>query len=378
MNPADKEERGIKKLKPFEKKLLGIVIALIVIIAGFAIFYTIENKSPSGKTLVICTYGSLLSYGSNKNQTYSTVFGTFEKEYGVNIKIVTPSTGCLPALESRKNNEIANIVIGLTNLNGIKAASDGLLVKYTAPENFVNNTLMQEMGSASSYLTPYEYSYLGIDYNKTGQASGQFNPTFNNLLTKQNASNLLMENPTTSDTGEGFLLWEISYYENVLHQNWTTFWSSIKQFDGNNIYDSWSSAFTQFESSSPQTLLVSYLTDPAYNVYFGYGNDVNSTVTQYNGKEYGWRTIYNIGIVNGGGNLSLEEKFVNYFLSPTVQNEIPTNEWMYPANSTIVMPPSYSATMNQSSIIPLNNYISAQEIYNNSESWILQWQSIME
>ena len=378
MNPADEKERGIKKLKPFEKKLLGIVIALVVIVAGFAIFYTIENKNPSGKTLVICTYGGLLSYGSNKNQTYSTVFGTFEKEYGVNIKIVTPSTGCLPALESRKNNEIANIVIGLTNLNGIKAANDGLLAKYTAPENYINNTLMQEMGSASSYLTPYEYSYLGIDYNKTGQVSGQFNPTFNDLLTKQNASNLLMENPTTSDTGEAFLLWEISYYENVLHQNWTTFWSSIKQYDANNIYDSWSSAFTQFESSSPQTLLVSYLTDPAYNVYFGYGNDVNSTVTQYGGKEYGWRTIYNIGIVNGTGNLSLEEKFVNYFLSPTVQKEIPTNEWMYPANNTITLPPSYSAAMNQTSIIPLNNYISAQEIYNNSESWILHWQSIME
>jgi thiamine transport system substrate-binding protein len=266
----------------------------------------------------------------------------------------------------------------LTNLNGIKASEEGLLVKYTAPETYVNNTLMQEMGSASSYLTPYEYSYLGIDYNKTGQVSGQFNPTFSDLLTKQNASNLLMENPTTSDTGEGFLLWEIAYYENVLHQNWTTFWSNLKQYDANNIYDSWSSAFTQFESSSPQTLLVSYLTDPAYNVYFGYGNDVNSTVTQYGGKEYGWRTIYNIGIVNGTGNLSLEEKFVNYFLSPTVQNEIPTNEWMYPANSTITMPPSYSATMNQSSIIPLNNYISAQDIYNNSESWILQWQSIME
>ena len=378
MNPADEKEKGIRKLKPFEKKLLGIVIALVVIVAGFAIFYTIENKSPSGKTLVICTYGSLFSYGSNKNQTYSTVFGTFEKEYGVNIKIVTPSTGCLPTLESRKNNEVANIVIGLTNLNGIKASEEGLLVKYTAPETYVNNTLMQEMGSASSYLTPYEYSYLGIDYNKTGQVSGQFNPTFSDLLTKQNASNLLMENPTTSDTGEAFLLWEISYYENVLHQNWTTFWSSIKQYDANNIYDSWSSAFTQFESSSPQTLLVSYLTDPAYNVYFGYGNDVNSTVTQYGGKEYGWRTIYNIGIVNGTGNLSLEEKFVNYFLSPTVQNEIPTNEWMYPANNTITMPPSYSAAMNQTSIIPLNNYISAQEIYNNSERWILQWQSIME
>ncbi|EQD29333.1 ABC transporter periplasmic-binding protein, partial [mine drainage metagenome] len=194
-----------------------------------------------------------MAYGANKSLTYQKVFGTFEKEYGVNIKIITPSLGCLPSLESRKNNQIANIVIGLTNMNGVQAVKDGLLVKYNAPEANINSSIVKEMGQAAPYLTPYEYSYLGIDYNKTGAQSGQFNPTFSNLMTKQNASNLLIENPTTSDTGKGFLLWEIAYYEDVLHQNWTIFWNASKQYETNHIFNSWSSAFKQFESASSST-----------------------------------------------------------------------------------------------------------------------------
>jgi thiamine transport system substrate-binding protein len=262
-------------------------------------------------------------------------------------------------------------------MNGIQAVNDGLLVKYVPEaDSYINSTLLKEMGYSSQYITPYEYSYLGIDYNRT--FTGKFSPTFQDLLSSSNVSNLIIENPTTSNTGEGFLLWEIAYYEYVLHENWTRWWnSSLPTLNSNqNVYTDWSSAFSHFESSSNRSLLVSYLTDPAYNDYFGYGNDTGSTVSVYNGTYYGWRTIYGIGIVNGSGNLTLEEKFVNYFLGNNVQNEIPTNEWMYPANSTITMPSYYNVTMNQSNITPLNDYINATAIYDNFETWETEWLAI--
>lgn len=377
MNPTrENEKRG---LKPFEKKLVGVVIAVVVVIAGFSIFYEMESRKPSGNVMVIYTYGSFMEYGSHPNQTYQKIFGTFEKEYGVTIDVEKPQAGILQTLEAQKGNPQANIVIGLTNMNGIQAVKDGLLVKYTPPaDKFINSTLLSEMGYASQYITPYEYSYLGIDYNKTAFTSGLFQPTFHDLLSSRNISKLIIENPTTSNTGEGFMLWEIAYYEYVLHENWTSWWNSslpiLNKYQ--NITTDWSSAFSKFESSSSASLLISYLTDPAYNNYFGYGNDINSTVTVHDAKYYGWRTIYGIGIVNGTGNDSLEEKFVNYFLGSLVQNEIPTNEWMYPANSTISLPSCYNVTMNQNEIIPLNNYIDAEMIYDNIQIWETEWLAI--
>ena len=375
MNPTREKENG--RLKPFEKKIIGIVIAIVVVIAGFSIFYGLESRKPAENVIVIYTYGSFMEYGSNPNQTYKNIFGTFEKEYGVTIDVEKPQAGLLQTLEAQRSNPQANIVIGLTNMNGIQAVNDGLLVKYVPEaDSYINSTLLNEMGYSSQYITPYEYSYLGIDYNRT--FTGKFSPTFQDLLSSSNVSNLIIENPTTSNTGEGFLLWEIAYYEYVLHENWTRWWnSSLPTLNSNqNVYTDWSSAFSHFESSSNRSLLVSYLTDPAYNDYFGYGNDTGSTVSVYNGTYYGWRTIYGIGIVNGSGNLTLEEKFVNYFLGNNVQNEIPTNEWMYPANSTITMPSYYNVTMNQSNITPLNDYINATAIYDNFETWETEWLAI--
>ncbi len=380
VNPAVENEKTGRKLKPFEKKLIAAIIAIAIIVAGFGIYYEGKVGDHSQNSIVIYTYDSFMAYGPNYTKAYNTIFGTFEREYGVTITVKNVSSAQLiTTLESQKSNHQSDIVIGLTEANGIQAYKDGLLVKYSPPgDNSINSSLLAEMGSASSYLTPYEYSYLGIDYNVTNPSGPEFNPTFQDLSSSQNASNLIIENPTTDATGQEFLLWEIAYYQYLLHENWTVWWNTSMPIINthSDILPSWGTAFNQFESSkSNQSLLVSYLSDPAYNNYFGYGNYTNSTVTAYNGIEYGWRTIYNLGIVNGSGNLNIDEKFVNYFLGKTVQDEIPTNEWMYPANSTISLPPSYSVAMNQSVIVPLNDYLNASTIYTNLQNWLLQWET---
>ncbi|MCL4330519.1 MAG: thiamine ABC transporter substrate-binding protein [Candidatus Thermoplasmatota archaeon] len=378
MDPAPEVERKGRQLKPFEKKLIALVIVLVVVIAGFSVFYYLQTGDNHGKTLVVYTYSSFMAYGLNKTAAYNAVFGTFEKEYGVNIVVRTPAQGLLPTLEAQKGNPQADIVIGLTNVNGIQAVQNGLLVKYRSPATEdINSTLMDEMGMASAFLTPYEYSYLGIDYNKT-HFTGNFVPSFSDLARQANATNMLLENPATSETGQEFLLWEIAYYQYLMNENWTSWWSSVKPYTTNHIYDSWSTAFSQFESANASSLLVSYQSDPAYNDYFGYGNFTGSTVTSHAGLDYGWRTIYNIGIVNGSANIGLDEAFINYFLGPTVQNLIPTNEWMYPANTTIHLPSVYNTTTNPSGIIPLNRFLNATAISMNLQTWDVEWINTME
>lgn len=374
MDPArDNEKRG--RYRPYRKRLISLVVALIIIVAGFAIYYSKLNSSSGDKTLTIYTYSSFMAYGSNKTQAYNTVFGAFEQQYGVKIIVKTPSAGLLNTLTSQKSNPQADIVIGLTNMNGVQAAGRGLLVNYTPPaDSYLNSSLLNEMGSASNYVTPYEYSYLGIDYNRSFTGPVNFTPSFANLTTITNASNLLLENPTTDDTGLGFLLWEIAYYTYVLNENWTKWWNETKPYTTGYIYDSWDTAFGYFGTGLHTNLLVSYLTDPAYNSYFGYGNGTGSSVVYHDGNAYGWRTIYGIGIVNGSKNLQLDREFVNYFLSPHVQNEVPTNEWMYPANTTITLPPSFSILPDQGNIIPLNNYVTASDIATNIQTWETQWQ----
>ncbi len=381
MEPARDGTSAWKRLRPFERRLVAVAVAIVLLVASFAAYYAISNQPTGKKTVVVYTYSSFMAYGANKTMALNTVFGTFEKEYNVNIVVRTPSQGLLATLEAQKHSPQADIVIGLTNMDGIQAVNDGLLVRYSPPSAaYVNTSLRETMGGASPYLTPYEFAYLGIDYNKSvfQPAGAQFAPSFNNLTNQTAASNLLMENPLYDSTGEGFLLWQIAYYQYVLHQNWTGWWQAVKPYVQGHIYDSWDTAFGYYGTGTNTNLVVSYLTDPAYNYYFGYGNGTGSTVSYHNGTAYGWKTVYCIGIVNGSKNLSIDKTFVNYFLSPTVQNEVPQNEWMYPANETIALPQSFDYAVNTSSIVPLNNYLNASMIAENIQAWELQWQLIMQ
>ena len=380
MDPAREKEPVWGRLRPFEKRLIALAIAVVVVVASFGTYYALTTVQPGKRTLVIYTYSSFMEYGANKTAAFKTVFGTFEKEYNVTIIVRTPSQGLFATLQAQKQSPQADIVIGLTNVDGVAAANDGLLVKYSPPSAaYVNKSLMSEMGSASSYLTPYEYAYLGIDYNRSifEPAGSQFTPGFRYLADNTTAaSNLLMENPITDSTGEAFLLWEIAYYEHVLHQNWTSWWNATAQYSSH-VYDSWDTAFGQFGTGPNTNLVVSYLTDPAYNQFFGYGNGTGSTVVYHNGTAYGWRTIYCAGIVNGSKNIALDKAFVNYFNGPAVQNEIPLNEWMYPANTTTQLPSVFNYAVNQSSIVPLNRYLDATAIAANLQEWELEWLAIM-
>ena len=379
MDPARAQDNGKGTYWSYRKKVIAIALVVVILVAGFSVYYAVINKSPGKRTLVVYTYDSFMGSGINgsTNET-NAIFAAFEKEYNVSVVIKTPTNGILQQLVQDKKNQNpqADVVIGLTNMNGVTAVSQGLLVKYTPPDEakIINSTLLDEMGTASGYITPYEYSYLGIDYNRTFADNKTFEPSFANLTTKTNASNLLLENPTSDDTGQGFLLWEIAYYEYVLKEPWANWWNDTKQSLTGHVYDSWDTAFNDYFNTGGNTnLIVSYLTDPAYYQYFGYGNPVGSAVTYHDGNAYGWRTIYGVGIVNGSKNLQLDEAFVNYILGSDVQNAIPLNEWMYPANVSTPLPAVFGNLTDQNSIIPLNNYINASEIAQNLSSWNDQW-----
>ncbi len=379
MEPARDKNPGWKGLRPFEKRLAAVGIAVVIVVASFGAYYAISGQHGGKRTLVVYTYGSFMAYGANKTAAFQKVFGTFEKEYNVSIVVRTPAQGLLSALKSQNGTGQADLVIGLTNMDGVQAARDGLLVSYTPPADaYISQSLKGSMGSASPYLTPYEYAYLGVDFNKSvfQQGGTQFRPTFGDLSNSSAASNLLLENPLYDSTGEGFLLWEIAYYQ-MLHQNWTNWWKAVKPYVQRHIYDSWSTAFGYFGTGPGTNLLASYLTDPAYNYYFGYGNGTGSTVTYSNGTAYGWQTVYCIGIVNGSHSIPLDRAFVNYFLGPGVQNEIPQNEWMYPANQTIQLPQSFNYAVDPSNVVPLNEYLNASTIATNLQAWELQWQQLM-
>ena len=364
------------------RALLALTVAVVVAVAGFGAYEYVSTLAPAGEpTLVIYTYPSLFGGADCGAPAFSTVFGTFASSHHVRIEVECPAGTLLSTLIAQAGSPGADLVIGLDEITTPVAEDDDLLVPYE-PAGLANVSpaLVAELGPDYGAV-PYEYGYLAIDYNSTfaattgGTVAHATFPDFTSNATW--AKGLLTEDPEYDITGEEFLVWQIEYYESVLHEAWQTFWQDVWTEGLPNPAPDWGTAFGEFTSPTGNPpMVVSYSTDPAYAAANGEGGQFNSTVSWWNGTEYGWRTIYGIGIVRGTQHLALDEEFENWFLGGVVQSEIPENEWEYPANTTVPLPAVFDAAVDPATIVPLNNDVLPSEVATELPGWLATWLSL--
>jgi thiamine transport system substrate-binding protein len=357
----------------------------VVAIAAFGLYEYTSNLAPAGEpTLVIYTYPSLLgavNCPATDSAVDEAVFGAFEAAHHVRIEVECPAGTLLSTLVTQAGSPGADLVIGLDEITAPVAEADHLVVPY-APAGLANVSpqIAAEL-SPDAGVIPYEYGYLGIDYNTTfedstgGAVARATFPEFTSNATW--AKGLLTENPEYDITGEEFLVWQIEYYEAVLHQNWETFWQDLWAEGLPNPAPDWGTAYGEFlQTTGNPPMVVSYSTDPAYAAANGEAGQFNSTVSWWNGTAFGWRTIYGIGIVRGTTHLGLDEEFENWFLNGTVQAQLPETEWEYPANVTVPLPSVFDAAVNPAEIQPLNGDVTPSELAAELPGWIDTWLSI--
>jgi thiamine transport system substrate-binding protein len=353
-------------------------VALAVGLAGYGAF--VGLTTPSGPTqLIVYSYNSLLggACGTANATADSAVFGAFDRAYHVAVEIECPGGTLVGTLEGQANDPVADVVLGLDEITGPQAVSLGLLSPYTPPGlSDVNANVTGALGS-DGYVTPYEYGYLAIDYNTSfynatrgAVVNWSFPATASNGTW---ASGLMTEDPTTDITGEEFLLWEIAFYAQVLHEPWQSFWDSVHAEMP--IAEDWDSAFSDFVTPPGNPpMVVSYSLDPAYEAAsggFGYG----STVGTWNGTSYGWETVYGAGIVHGSKHLALDEDLVRWMLNGPAESNFPLNEWEYPANDTVHWPGIFADGVAPTSIVPLDAR-GAGPLVANLSTYLDEWQAI--
>jgi len=379
--------RRLRRPGRLGRALAAVAVALVLVIAGFAVYEYYASGQASGRTtLVVYTYASLFNGNCGAGSAnLSTVLGAFESAHDVAIQLVCPSVNLVSALQdpSLYGLPAADLVIGLDEITAPQADGLGLLQAYTPPELAnVPPWLVAEL-SPDHAVVPYEYGFLSIDYTAQFLAANASvaHATLPDFVDNASwAAQLLTENPIYDITGEEFLAWEVEYYATVLHENWETFWQTFFGEAHPTPALDWGTAFGEFDSAPGQgELVVSYATDPAYAVANGYGGAYNATVSWWNGTAYGWRTIYGAGVVAGSRHVGLAEDLEDWLLNGTVQAYLPTNEWEYPANDTVPLPSVFDAAIDPASVVALNNATTPNAVAENLTApggWLATWQSL--
>jgi thiamine transport system substrate-binding protein len=381
--PSPKRRRHAGHRSPW----LGLGIALVVAIAAFAAYHvytapaTVSSCASHPHSLTIWTYESMFGSGNFPNQTRDAVFSTFENRTGSTVTVDYLTGDLATALLDSKPCQLPDLVMGLDELEAPRVDAAGLLVPYS-PLGLSNVPAWAVADLAPDHsVTPYEYGFLGLDYNLSfdsgcGQCLSQGD--FLQAMEQRSAlaSGLCYPDPLQQDiTGEEFLAMEVEFSTQVLHQNWTTFWRDVSPYD--HPQPDWTTGWNEFVQGQCPTF-VSYALDPATEEYFGAGGWMNSTTAHEGAENYSWLTDYGTGIVRGpSSNLSLDEAFIDWTLSGSVQSLIPENEWMYPANTTTPLPAEFSSAEPFSSITPLNSFTTPQASAVDLPGWIDQLQSIV-
>jgi len=283
----------------------------------------------------------------------------FEEMNDCEVKVVKlgDAGNVLTRLVLEKKNPRADVVIGLDQSLAAKAVEEDLLIPYK-PKNIENVKDKTLIFDPEYYVIPYDYGAIAIIYDPEKIQEGL--ESFEDLTKYQNS--LIIQDPRASSTGQAFLLWTIAVYGN----DWKDFWEGLKPAILT-ISPSWDDSFAKFEIGEAP-MMVSYATDSAYSQYY-YGS---SKYKVFIPKEGAYVQIEGAGIVKGTDNLDLAQEFIEFLLSEDFQKEIPLNQWMFPVID-VELPEVYQHAVVPEKILT----IPAQEISNNLEKWLKEWEALL-
>ncbi len=357
--------------------IAAIAIAVVIIVGAYGLVFWQAPKP----TLTVYTYDSFMLWGSDPDNIDETVFGPFEDEYGIEVRIErlnTDANGIISKLVAEQSNPVADVVIGIDNILILQAQAKQVLEQYT-PSNIdlVEHSIIDAL-DPDHYVTPFDFGLVTL-IHRTSELNATVNPGIENLtLTNlvDMASMLVTENPHFSSPGLSFLLSQIAVYEKLMNADWRDWWRAVK--DDIDVQEGWTEAWTKWDSDSARKILVSYGTDPAYDAsWTGGAPDTAVAPIYYDGVDYAWMQVEGIGLVKNGPNPTLAKAFIDYCLTAAVQDNIALNQWMFPANTNVELDPVFDYALQLDDVSLLNELLTGTEIATNLESWLNAYDEIM-
>jgi thiamine transport system substrate-binding protein len=255
----------------------------------------------------------------------------FEKKFVIETKYVGfPSVGeALNQIVLEGSHTHADLVVGIDNTlvaraNDLKAflPLDATLIARV-PENL--------RFDSESDLIPFDYGYVSIVYDSSrgtsipeGMSLTQFakSPTFRNRL--------IIEDPRTSSLGLAFLAWT---YETSGAEKFGALWDALSQTILTTA-PSWSSAYALFLRREAD-FVVSYTTSLAYHRVKEKKGSFRAAIF----PEGNFRQVEGAGVIKSSSNQLSARRWISFLLSPSMQAEIPTSQWMYPVVEGTKLPP---------------------------------------
>jgi thiamine transport system substrate-binding protein len=304
------------------------------------------------------------------------VVAEFEKKN--NAKVSFLMSGDAGAALNRailtKGAPLADVLYGFDNTFLSRALKAGIFDSYSSP-HLADIPDSFKLDSQNRAL-PVDYGDVCINFDKEYFVGHNLTiPGSLQEMTKPEYKGLLVvENPATSSPGLAFLLASISAFG---EEGYLDYWQAMRTNDVVVVND-WSTAYyTNFSGSSgkgPQPMVVSYGSSPVAEVVFSKTPITEPPTGSIIGPNTCFRQVEFVGILTGTQKRALAEKWVDFMLRETFQNDVPLQMFVYPVNQKAVLPKEFQ----QFAQIPAQPaMLSPEEIDKNRETWIRSWSQVV-
>ena len=319
-----------------------------------ALFALLAFAGPAAakETLTVYTYDSFVAeWGPGPK-----VKEAFEKDCDCTVEWVAPGDGValLNRLKLEGTNTKADVVLGLdTNLTA-EAAKTGLFAKHGMDLKEARTPLPW----TDEYFMPFDYGYFAVVYDT--QAMKDPPKSLDELVNGDPAQKIVLQDPRSSTPGLGFLLWMKSVYGDKAADAWKKLQPRILT-----ITPGWSEAYALF-TKGEAPMVLSYTTSPAYHV-------IAENSERYKAASFAEGHYLQVevgGVIENSPEKALAQKFLAFMMGPGFQDQIPTNNWMFPAGTTsAALPPAFDQLVKPEKTL----LFSPEEVEQNRRAWIDEW-----
>jgi thiamine transport system substrate-binding protein len=304
------------------------------------------------------------------------VITEFERQNNVRLSFL--KSGDAGALVNRailsKNTPLADVLYGVDNTFLSRALDAGILEAYNSPELAAISSEFK-LDSQNRAL-PVDFGDVCINYDKAYFKQKQLAVplSLEDLAKSEYKGLLVVENPATSSPGLAFLLATIAHFG---EQGYLDYWKALRSNDVS-VVNGWETAYyTNFSGSSgkgAQPLVVSYNTSPAAEVVFATQPLDSSPTASIDGPDTCFRQVEFAGILKGTQQRVLAQKFIDYMLGKSFQEDMPLQMYVYPVSPKATLPEVFQ----KFSPLPAQPAQLAPDLISqNRDAWIQAWNGVV-
>ena len=352
------------------KKITGLLLIILFLTACGTGGDTAvpENDAPAKLTLM--THDSFA--------ISEEVLQAFEAENNVTVEIL-PSGDAGAAVNQAilaKDNPLADLFFGVDNTFMSRALEADIFEAYESPAlGSIRDDLKLD---ESNRLLPVDYGDVCLNYDKAWFAEKglPIPASWEDLLDPAYEGLLVVENPATSSPGLAFMLATAAAFGADGEYDFLDYWADLRANDVM-VTNGWEDAYYgQFTvgGGGERPLVVSYASSPPAEFIFADPPADESPTASIVQPGMCFRQVEFVGILKGTENRALAEKFVDFMLGQTFQEDIPLNMFVFPANEQAALPQAFT---DWAQIPDQPADLSPDEIAANRDAWIEAWTEVV-